>query len=267
MLISIHEIWEKMTENEGGMKMLIETRLNTIVNIVEEKGSVTIQELMELMDVSESTIRRSIKTLDKAGRLVKVHGGAIAIDTGIGTKDNDVISRQKLNREDKIKIAKYAASIIKPNEFIFIDAGTTTEILAEMITDKSVTVVTNGISHAKILAAKGITTFLLGGMLKQTTEAVVGEEAIRSLNKYNFTKGFFGTNGIGISNGFSTPEDREAILKENAMSRSKEVFILADKSKFEFVSSVRFGEFRDATIITTNLNSDKYKMCANVVEV
>ena len=118
MLISIHEIWEKMTENEGGMKMLIETRLNTIVNIVEEKGSVTIQELMELMDVSESTIRRSIKTLDKAGRLVKVHGGAIAIDTGIGTKDNDVISRQKLNREDKIKIANTAsrsARILSPS--------------------------------------------------------------------------------------------------------------------------------------------------------
>lgn len=253
-----------MFDYPGGVEVIIDTRLNKILSVVNERGSITVQELMELTGSSESTVRRDLANLDKRGLLNKVHGGAVALQENIMTKDDEVILRQNMNRDEKVIIAKNAAVLIKPEDFIFLDAGTTTEIMADYISEKNVTVVTNGISHAKKLAARGIKVYLLGGMLKASTEAIVGEEAIKSLMKYNFTKGFFGTNGVSEKEGLTTPEVSEALLKEAAISKTKEVFILADSSKFGGISSTKFGDFNSGTIITTENVADKYKKYKNV---
>ena len=74
--------------------------------------------------------------------------------------------------------------------------------MIEFLTETNAVYVTNGISHAARLAAKGFKVFILGGELKATTEAIIGTEALNSLKVYNFTKGFFGTNGISTKSGF-----------------------------------------------------------------
>jgi DeoR family fructose operon transcriptional repressor len=88
---------------------------------------------------------------------------------------------------------------------------------------------------------------------KHTTEAIVGEEAIVSLEKYNFTKGFFGANGITKKNGFTTPEVKEAMVKRKAMESCKSCYVLADESKFGEISAISFGALEDATIITNKI--------------
>ncbi len=247
--------------------MLSETRMNEIAKIVDDKGSVSVQELMKEFGASESTIRRDLSTLHKDERLIKVHGGAIAIEKKVTTEDDDIDLRHELNREDKIRIAQYAAGLIVDNDFIYLDAGTTTELMTDYIDNKSITIVTNGISHAKKLASKGIRTYLLGGLMKASTEAVVGEEAVLSLDKYHFTKGFFGVNGITFDEGYSTPEVMEALLKKRAMKCSKQVYILSDQSKFDCISSVKFGDFKKGIIITTGLKNANYKNYKNILEV
>ena len=77
---------------------------------------------------------------------------------------------------------------IAPGDFVYLDAGTTTELLIEYITSHQAVFVTNAISHAKRLAERGFTVYLLGGEFKAVTEAIVGEEAVAALEKYNFTK-------------------------------------------------------------------------------
>lgn len=247
--------------------MLIDTRMNRIVEIVNDKGSVSIQELMRMLDTSESTIRRDLATLHNNGQILKVHGGAVSVKGNMRMKDDEVFLRQERNREEKVRIARYAVSVIQSNDFIYLDAGTTTDIMADFIDDSSITVVTNGISHAKKLAAKGIRTYLLGGLLKSSTEAVVGEEAICSLKKYHFVKGFFGTNGVTVHEGFTTPEVREALLKEKAMEQTKEIYVLADYSKFDCISSVKFGDFNKGKIITAGELANNYRKYNNVLEV
>lgn len=247
--------------------MLGETRLEKILKMVEVNGSVSIQELIDEIGTSESTIRRDLNSLHNSGQLIKVHGGAIAVSKGATSIDEEVAHRQELNRDDKVAIARYAVGLIENNDFIYLDAGTTTEIMADLIDDKTVTVVTNGISHAKKLAIKGIRVYLLGGMLKSSTEAVVGEEAVLSMSKYRFSKGFFGVNGITQEDGFTTPEVNEALLKRKAVERSNSVYVLADCSKFDCISSVKFGEFNEGTIITTNLRNQRYKKFKNILEV
>ena len=184
--------------------MLAEERFSRILSIIEAEGSATIQELMTALDASESTVRRDLITMDENGLLTKVHGGAIARRPSVSTHDEDV-------RNQKNAIAKYAASLIRPDDFVYLDAGTSTEAMIPFIKETQAVFVTNAISHAKLLAEKGCRVYLLGGEFKSQTEAIVGEEAMEMLSKYNFTKGFWGTNGISVSKGYSTPEIKEAM--------------------------------------------------------
>lgn len=247
--------------------MLVEQRFEEIIRVVEERGSVTVQELMDLLDASESTIRRDLTALHSSNRLIKVHGGAIAIGSNYFTKDDDVESRQNLNTDEKMKIGKYAASFIQKNDFVYIDAGTTTECMVPYLVEKSATYVTNSVSIAKKIVKAGFTVYLIGGELKFSTEAIVGAEAVRNIMKYNFTKGFFGTNGVHKRLGLMTPDSNEAMVKKTAISKCSTAYVLADATKFNQISPITFAELKDVKIITTALVDDNYKKFNNILEV
>ena len=247
--------------------MLTEERFQRILSLLEQRGSVTVTELMEALDASESTIRRDLNALDAWGSLVKVHGGALAKESGYATRDDEVDLRKQLHRKEKMRIARQAAELIKDGDFIYLDAGTTTECMIEFIENREAVYVTNAVTHAKLLAEKGCRVYLLGGEFKGTTEAIVGEEAVASIEKYNFTKGFFGTNGVTEKQGFTTPEIKEAMVKRKALEQTKERFVLADASKFNAISAVSFGEFSNAVILTDGGVPDAYKKKPNVREV
>lgn len=248
--------------------MLSEERQSKILSRVSQNGSTTVQELMELLGASESTIRRDLSDLDSKGLLVKVFGGAVAKDISFSTKDDNFDSRKKYNRDEKLTVAKYAASLIQNDDFVYLDAGTTTDMMIDFLTCQNAVFVTNGFSHAQRLAAAGFSAFIIGGEIKATTESVVGEEALASLRKYHFTKGFWGTNGISVAGGFSTPDVKEALIKQAAMRHTREKYILCDATKFSQVSCVSFGDFSEATIITTKLPDDStYKQFQNIIEV
>ncbi len=249
------------------MKMLAEERFREILKIVNQKKTVTVTELTELLDTSESTIRRDLTQLHKRGALVKVHGGAMTADLEYTTKDAKVSEREALYVEEKRRIGMYAASLICPEDFVYIDAGTSTAALAEAVTRQEAVYVTNGIQHAKCLSEKGCRVFLPGGELKENTQALVGGAAVEWLNKYNFTKGFFGTNGIHPEKGYTTPDISEALVKEAVIKRCKETYILADSSKFGHVSSVTFAQFEDARIITDHIEDPVFRTYRNIKEV
>lgn len=99
---------------------------------------------------------------------------------------------------------------IVPDDYVYIDSGTTTEMMIEFIREKNATYVTNAVSHAKGLVRRGLKVLLIGGELKENTEAIVGADAILHIQKYHFSKGFFGTNGVNMKLGFTTPDVREA---------------------------------------------------------
>ena len=247
--------------------MLTEERFAKILSILEHMGSVTVQQLMTELDASESTVRRDLNTLDANGQLVKVHGGAILKNTVYSTIDDEVVHRKEQNREAKDKIARYAAGLITAEDFVYIDAGTTTERMIDYIADRQAVFVTNTIGHAKKLAEHGCKVYILGGEFKAVTEAIVGEEAVFTLDKYNFTKGFWGANGVSLQKGFSTPELKEAMVKRKSMENCRDCYILADESKFSQISSVTFAPFEKAIVITTELKQEIYKDCSNIINI
>ncbi|MFT8348434.1 DeoR/GlpR family DNA-binding transcription regulator [Clostridium saccharoperbutylacetonicum] len=247
--------------------MFTEERYNIILQELKVKGIVSVTDLVKLLDASESTVRRDLNSLDSEGLLKKIHGGAISIDESASKYDYKVNIRQSLNVDEKSEIAKYSASLIEEGDVIYLDAGTTTELVIDFISTNNITAVTNGIVHAKKLLERGIKTFIVGGELKAITEAIVGTTAVEELKKYNFTKGFFGVNGISNQGGFTTPDVNEAMVKEQAMKMCKESFVLADHSKLEKVSFITFGAISDSKIITFRIDGKNISYDTNVIEV
>ena len=115
--------------------------------------------------------------------------------------------------------SKYAASLIEPEDFVYLDAGTTTAYMLDYIGQKNITFVTNAVAHAQRLVSMKKKVLLIGGELKASTEAVVGSQAIRTLQEYHFTKGFFGSNGVARKSGCTTPDASEAMVKRTAMEQ------------------------------------------------
>ena len=156
--------------------MLTQERYHSILSIINEKHAVTVSELSQLLDTSESTIRRDLTALDQLGKLRKVFGGATSIKQTIGFIEDTTSTKETLMQEEKTEIARYCATLINDTDFVYIDAGTTTSRLIDFIPETSKAVyVTNGIVHARKLIKRGLNSYIVGGKVKPATEAVVGE--------------------------------------------------------------------------------------------
>ncbi len=248
--------------------MLAEDRLNAIVSMVQQTGSVTVPELAEALGVTPSTIRRDLQTLDRAHRIAKVHGGATSPERAHVTRDLTLNERSDLHNDDKERICARAAALVEPESFVYIDSGSTTLKLIEHLPHlEGVTYVTDSVFHAQHLALRGMRTVVLGGELKPETEALVGPDALATLDRYNFNCGFWGSNGIAAEQGFTTPDIEEAQVKRISMRHTAKRFVISDASKFGMVAPVKFADFRDATIITAGEVPAKYQAMDNVITV
>ena len=161
--------------------MLTEQRQEEILRLLNQKGSVTLQELKEYFHTSESTIRRDLNALDKRGALTKVFGGAVRPEGRVMLREEQVSQRQELYREEKNRIGRYAASLVGPEDFVYLDAGTTTGAMIPYLTEHSAAFVTNAVSHALHLAENGFRVILIGGEVKAATEA--GSNAAQNLGE------------------------------------------------------------------------------------
>lgn len=247
--------------------MLGEERKKLIIDTINSQGALSLQEIMQLCQSSEATVRRDLTQLHQQGLLVKVHGGAVAVDSHI-TQDYRLEEREMVNPQEKREIARYAASLIKEKSMVYLDAGTTTYLMIEFLDQsvcKDAVFVTNGIAQAKSLAEAGYTVYLTGGKLKATTGALVGADCYSDIEKYNFTIGFFGTNAVRRKNGCTTPDPEEAEIKRIAIQHTKQPYVLADQSKFGKTSSVSFAQFKDVQLITDRGVSNQYQQEDNVI--
>ena len=246
--------------------MLTEKRFEIILDMLEREGAVKVQTLTSILGASESTVRRDLTVLDKRGLLKKVHGGAAPVHRRYSTEEADISAKRRINSEEKGRIGRLAAAFIEAGDFVYIDAGTTTAALIEAIDEPGAIYVTNGLGNADKLLRKGYTVHIIGGSLRATTEAVIGEMAMDALEQYNFTLGFFGTNGVHPEAGFTTPDVHEGAVKRRALSRCKRAFVLADSSKFNCITPVHFGDLSQASVITGRLRDQTYHKYTEILE-
>lgn len=234
--------------------MLTPERHRIILELLAENEVVKLQDFVDATNSSESTIRRDLSQLEVEKKLKRVHGGASLLNQK--GEELSVLEKSTKNVVEKEAIAKYAASLIRDNDCIFLDAGTTAYMMIPYIKAQGVKVVTNGLTHLEALLEYNIDTYLIGGFIKQKTRALIGRGAIEGLEQYNFDKSFIGANGIHIEYGFTTPDPEEAAVKKRAMKMSQDSYILSDHTKFNEVTFSKIAELKQATIITNETDED-----------
>ncbi|SDM17447.1 DeoR/GlpR family DNA-binding transcription regulator [Sediminibacillus halophilus] len=232
--------------------MLTPERHQLIVKQVAEHGTVAIQELIKLTAASESTIRRDLSELENQHKLVRVHGGAASRQTI--SQELSIPEKTTKNLQEKKRIAAEAAALVEPDEYIYLDAGTTTIEMIPHLKNKNITVVTNGLTHLDALSAQQITTYLTGGLVKHKTRALIGRGAQISLQSYRFDKCFIGVNGIDLAYGLTTPDPEEALIKHQALQSAQQCFVLADHTKFGQVSFSKIADLEEVLLITNKMD-------------
>lgn len=232
--------------------MVLIDRWIKISEFVKEKKYASIDEIMEKFQLSRSTVRRTLIAMEEKKLLKRVRGGAEAIEEVDAILPMDFQEVFNANKEDKIIIAKKAASLIQDNDVIFIDSGSTCFYMIDYIKAKEITVVTNGIMHIQKLMAKGINTYILGGYAKPEKNLIMGEDMVNKISVMNFDKAFLGTMGIDARSGFTTMMLEDGEVKKAVIKSSDKCYILADKSKFNVRKFYTYGDFTEATIITNS---------------
>ena len=237
--------------------MLAEERFALILEQLNEQRTVTVQQLCEALHTSESTIRRDLTELDRQGRLTKVHGGATLPDSRFLADEPTMEAKETLAVAEKRSIAAVAAALITAEDFVFIDAGTTTLELVRALT---------GVALKATYVTKGCRVYLPGGLLRPQTEAIVGAPAVSSIQQYNFTKAFMGANGVALEAGFTTPDPEEAAVKAAAVRRARESWFLVDDAKFAKIYPAVITDLHGGAILTNRCPNPKYKQYTFVKE-
>ncbi|WP_295742185.1 DeoR/GlpR family DNA-binding transcription regulator [uncultured Oscillibacter sp.] len=247
--------------------MLAEQRMEAILAELDKEQAVSVAQLCQATGASGATIRRDLNELARRGKLNKVYGGAMSIREEFRGEEPDMEVKRELHTQEKLRIARYAASLIQDGDVVFLDAGSTVMHMVDHIQAVRATFVTNSVECIQRLPLRGLRTYVLGGVLKPGTLAVIGGEAMEALRNYNFTKAFLGINGIALSQGFTTPDPEEAMVKGLAAARARETWVLADSSKFGTITAAAVLPLERARIITDRLDDRRYLEYTEIKEV
>ena len=214
-------------------RLLAEERRRKILMLLEADGRVTVNDLVRRFDVSTVTMRADLDILAENGALVRSHGGAVRrLDP---VQDRSVAFKETMHHAEKVRIGQAAAGLLKPNQTIILDSGTTTLQVARHIKQqklKGLTVVTNALNIAnELVDAPNVSLIMLGGILRQVSNSFVGPQAERMLAALHADHLFLAVDGLDLEVGPTTPDILEAELNSLMIAVSTEVTIVADSSK------------------------------------
>ncbi|WP_048758387.1 DeoR/GlpR family DNA-binding transcription regulator [Corynebacterium vitaeruminis] len=237
--------------------MYAEERRRKIASLTAVEGRVTVADLAEAFDVTAETIRRDLAQLDAEGAVHRVHGGAVATRS-FQTVEFSVAARKNAQKDAKLSIARHAADFLPDSGGgIFLDAGTTTEALAELMVhspdNRRWSVVTNSLPNAITLAGSNrIELQLLGGQVRVITQAVAGDTALRTLAVMRADVAFIGSNALTIDHGLSTADPQEAAVKRAMITNARKVIVMADSTKLGRDFLVSFAALEDIDVVITD---------------
>ncbi len=233
-------------------------RHQTILQLLEEYASVRVTDLAEQLNVSESTIRNDLEALDKQGHLVRIHGGAIA------KNDNpeepirpEYFSAKALTHADEKQwIARWAAGMVEDGDVIVLDASTTVLHIAPFLLDRrNLSVFTNGIDVARVLAKEpSNTVIILGGILRPNGNSLTGSFSKHVLDGRQISISFLSCSGFTPEHGFFEVDMQEAQMKKLMMQASQKNIALLDSSKIGRIGIASFADLDDVDYFITDEN-------------
>jgi DeoR family transcriptional regulator of aga operon/DeoR family fructose operon transcriptional repressor len=230
-------------------------RQERIARLVEEHGRARVTDLAGQFRVSTVTIRKDLLALESAGRLVRAHGGAIALDRSRPELAFEI--RERLQTEEKLRIGVAAAALVHDGESIVMDASTTALSVARQLKARGgwsqLTVITNGLRIASELAGHpGIVVLMLGGRVRWEALSVVGQLGDGLFSRINVQKAFLGAAGFTLESGLADATDEEAQIKRSMVTAAREVIAIVDHTKWERAAFATFCPTADISVVLTD---------------
>ena len=236
------------------MSLLAAERRLELIALAKEAGKVDALNAAERFGVAVETIRRDLDLLQRQGIMRRVHGGGILIDRIQSELSVEV--RRSQNHQIKQRIAEVASNYIPKSGTIIVDAGTTTELLAPYLRNKSsLTVVTNSLNLSIAIGESETNVVLLGGRIRPVTLSAVGTHALNMVSSLHASVCFIGTNGIDSQVGFTTPDIDEAEVKRVMIQNSQESIVMADHTKFSQIYTSSFASKVEIDRIITDVGA------------
>lgn len=236
--------------------MLKPERYDKIVQMVNQKGTATVEELSAALNVSKATIRRDLTQLDEDKVLLRTHGGAMKYDKTM-TGELPIYLRVHMQKEEKEQVAAGAVTLIREGSTIFIGAGTTGRALASKLAPfHRLTVVTNDIDVAKEISCTDNALIVVGGQLKNSSSTLYGFFAEEMLRELRMDLAFMAADAVDMEKGFMDFGIDEISIKRLVLSIAKQTVMMCDISKFEKPAFVNICPFSAVYAMVTNENTD-----------
>lgn len=239
------------------MLYLVNERQKEIIYKVNELGQVSVAELAKSLAVSVVTIRHDLNFLELNGYLKREHGYAVTVDS------DNLDARMKIKFPLKQKIAEYAASLVKNDEYIFIEGGSTNALLARHLAyTRRVTLITSSYYIAQLLKPTDLKVIVIGGEYQKKSDSVVGELACLAIKHLSFDKAFIGVDGFTQQTGFTGRDKMRTELANSILSKPCENIIITESSKFGQKQKYQFEPLnaihRVITDFSIDINNENY---------
>src|SRR5262245_10534266 len=242
----------------GRSDVFAEERQDHIARIVEEHGRARVADLASTFRVSGVTIRKDLAVLERQGRIVRTHGGAMTAGRSGAERAFDV--RERLQRDEKDAIGREAAAMVVDGDSIALDASTTALALARHLKGRGgwlhLTVITNGLRIASELAGHpGVTVVMPAGFLRWEALSLVGPLGAGLFEKANIQKAFMGAAGFLIDAGLSDATEEEAQIKRLMVEGASEVVGLVDHTKWGRAAFATFCDIAHLDAVVSDAGS------------
>lgn len=223
-------------------------RKDLIIQLLKQRDSVSVNELLRQLPVSPATVRRDLSDLKAAGRIVKTYGKISLADV---RRVLPFSQREMQHSAEKLAIAKAAAKLVCEGDTVIIDSGTTASAFAEQLRGFTrLSVITNALSVAALFNGTAVTTYVCGGMVDDM--ALIDSDATAYFASRQVDKAFVAATGIRGEEGLTVSSSLQLPVKRKMIESAKKVYALFDASKFDFLGISLFADFSELTGIVTD---------------
>ncbi len=231
-------------------KSLTADRRNKIARILMKEGSIKVGDLSKRFGVSTETIRKDIIYLDEEGIAEKSFGGAVAKSDLV---EQTIDAKEATHSGEKSDLAVKAASLVKPRSAVILDTGSTTKAIAkQLVLREGLTIFTNSLSIALLMAESDNDVYMIGGKIRKSSKAAIGGWADQALDSIHADIAFLGSDGFYGLAGPSTLSYSEAEFKKRVAEAADKVYTAADKSKFQDAGLFAYADWNEITGLITN---------------
>jgi DeoR family transcriptional regulator, aga operon transcriptional repressor len=231
-------------------------RMFEIVALITDRGSVSLPDLSDALDVSPATVRRDLADLEEQRLILRTHGGATRIEA---LAELPVTLRNSQFQEAKRAIAAEVAGLVPTERYaVALSGGSTTAIVARALSDHAdLTIVTNSLSIAALVTSfPRLKVIMTGGLLRSQSLELVGVLAENTFNAINVGTAILGTDGISATGGVTTHDETEARTNNAMVTHAQRTLVVADGSKIGRIALAKVADIQQVDLLITDDRAD-----------